>query len=301
VWVRPLGLVAAGAIAALVLLAAIVGALRLVMPKTAAIARTTAKEALAEPLFWVELVLGSLLLVVLAFIPYNTFGDDVKVMKDAGLTLILVAAILLSVWTASVSVADELEGRTALTVLSKPVTRRQFLLGKFLGVLVPTLLLFIGLGTVFLTMVSFKVTFDAREAAITADIGRYCRQEMLQVAPGLVLAYLETIVFSAISVAVATRLPLVPNLIICAAIYVVGHLVPLFVQTSAGEQPIVAFVGQVFATVLPVLDHFTIQAAVATGREIPWEYIGWAAAYAAVYSTIVLMLGLLMFEDRDLA
>ncbi|HWA97536.1 MAG TPA: ABC transporter permease subunit [Pirellulales bacterium] len=299
-WVRAAWIVPVGAVAALGALGVLAAAVRLLMPKIAAIAQTTLKEALAEPLFWVELVLGSLLLFALAFIPYNTFGDDVKVMKDSGLTLILLAGILLAVWTASVSVADELEGRTALTLLSKPMTRRQFLIGKFLGVLTPVYLLFVVLGVVFLVMVSFKVTFDAREAALTGDLTRFCRQEIEQVAPGLALAYLETIVFSSISVAIATRLPMVPNLIVCATIYVVGHLVPLFVQSSAGEQPIVAFVGQVLATVLPVLDHFTIQAAVAAGREVPLRYVGTAAAYSAVYSAVVMLLGLLLFEDRDL-
>ena len=60
------------------------------------------------------------------YIPYNTFGEDVKMLKDSGLTLIMVLAILVGLWTASVSVADEIEGRTAVTLLSKPISRRQF-------------------------------------------------------------------------------------------------------------------------------------------------------------------------------
>ena len=68
------------------------------------------------------------------YIPYNTFGEDVKMYKDSSLMTIMVLAILVAVWTASVSVADEIEGRTALTLLSKPISRRQFVLGKFLGI-----------------------------------------------------------------------------------------------------------------------------------------------------------------------
>src|SRR5262249_49705716 len=136
-WITPLWLVAVGVA---VITAAFFGLyflLMLVAPKVAAIARTTAKEAWAQPLFWVELLPGAVLLIMFPFIPYHTFGEDVKVIKDSGLTLIMVLSILLAVWTASVSVADEIEGRTALTLLSKPVGRRQFILGKFLGVIAP--------------------------------------------------------------------------------------------------------------------------------------------------------------------
>ena len=69
-------------------------------------------------------------------------------LKDSGLTTIMVLAILVAVWTASVSVADEIEGRTALTLLSKPISRRQFVLGKFLGIVWPILLMFVVLGRV---------------------------------------------------------------------------------------------------------------------------------------------------------
>jgi hypothetical protein len=106
---------------------------------------------------------------------------------------------------------------------------------------------------------------------------------------------------ASISVAISTRLPMVPNLVICSAIYVVGHLVPLFVQSSMGQLAIVTFVGQFLATVLPVLDHFNIQAAVAAGREVPLEYLAWAGGYCLLYSTVAMLLALVLFEDRDLA
>ena len=116
-------------------------------------------------MFWVTLVLGVVLLLLFPFIPYYTLGEDVKMIKDSGLALITVLSIILAVWTASVSVADEIEGRTALTLLSKPVSRRQFILGKFLGVLAPTFSLFVVLGAVFLATISYKVKYEARESS----------------------------------------------------------------------------------------------------------------------------------------
>jgi len=300
-WLANVTLVCGGAAAAVGLLLACYLLLKLAFPRVAAIARTTAKESQTQPLFWVELAAGAMLLLLFTFIPYNTFGDDVKMMKDSGLTVIMLLAILLAVWSASVSIADELEGRTALTLLSKPVSRRQFILGKFLGVIAPVFVLFVVLGVVFLLAVNFRVNFEAREMSQAAATPEQCRAEMLQIVPGLVLAFFEAVVMASISVAISTRLPMVPNLVICSAIYVIGHLVPLFVQSSMGQLPIVTFVGQFLATVLPVLDHFNIQAAVAAGREVPLEYLAWAGGYCLLYSTVAMLLALVLFEDRDLA
>jgi ABC-type transport system involved in multi-copper enzyme maturation permease subunit len=287
--------------AALVILFGLYLGLRFAAPKVAAIAMTTAKEAMSQPLFYLVMGLGAFLLLSFIFIPYNTFGEDVKMLKDSGLTLIMILAIIVAVWSASVSVSEEVEGRTALTVLSKPVHRRQFILGKFLGVLGPVVVLFIVLGFLFLVTISYKVVYDSREVAKTEPTWQLCYLELIATLPGLVLAFLETVVMASISVAISTRLPMLANLIVCASIYVLGHLVPMLVNSSVGKFEIVRFVGQFIATVLPVLDHFNIQAAVAAGAQVPTSYLWMALLYCVVYSTIAMLLGLAMFEDRDLA
>jgi len=282
-------------------LAAVYYLFRLVPRRVAAVASATTKEAIGQPVFAVALVIGAVLLLSFIVIPYNTFGEDVKMLKDSGLTLIKVLALLVVVWTASVAVAEEIEGRTALTVLSKPLTRVQFVLGKFAGLVLVALLVFLVLGTILMATTSLKVVYDAREGAKLDPVWRDCAQEMITVVPGLVLALLETILLAAVSLAVSTRLSMVPNLVICFTVYALGHLVPLIVQSSVGKLPIVRFVGQLFATILPVLEHFTIEAAVVGGVPVPWSYLAWAALYAALYSAVALLVALVLFQDRDLA
>jgi len=267
----------------------------------AAVAAATTKEAIGQPVFAVALIAGVALLFAFIVIPYNTFGEDVKMLKDSGLTLIKVLALLVVVWTASVAVADEIEGRTALTVLSKPLTRWQFVIGKFIGLALVALLVFMILGGVLLATTSLKVVYDAREGAKVDPLWSDCAGEMITVVPGLVLALLETILLAAVSLAVSTRLGMVPNLIICFTVYALGHLVPMIVQSSVGKFAIVRFVGKLFATLLPVLEHFTIDAAVAGGVPVPWGYLAWAAVYAGLYSAIALLVALVLFQDRDLA
>ncbi len=286
---------------ALVALFGIYLAITAALPKLAAIAVATAKEASSQPIFYLALVLGAFALVVFIYIPYNTFGEDVKMLKDSGLTLILVLAVVVALWTASVSVAEEIEGRTALTLLSKPISRRQFVLGKFLGILWPVLLLFILLGLLFLVTVSYKVVYDARETARPDPAWQACYYEMIRTVPGLVLAFLETVVLVSIGVAISTRLPMLPNLIICASIYALGHLGPMIVNSSVGAFEPVAFVGRLIAVLLPVLDVFNIQAAIAAGATVPLSYLFWAVVYCVLYSSIAMLLALFLFEDRDLA
>ena len=285
----------------LLTLSLLYGLFRLVPRRIAAVASATTKEAIGQPIFAVALIVGVVVLLAFIVIPYNTFGEDVKMLKDSGLTLIKVLALLVVVWTASVSVAEEIEGRTSLTVLSKPLTRPQFILGKFAGLVLVALLVFMILGTVLLATTSLKVVYDAREGAKLDPIWRDCADEMITVVPGLVLSLLETILLAAVSLAVSTRLGIVPNLIICFTVYALGHLVPLIVQSSVGKIAIVRFVGQLFATILPVLEHFTIEAAVVGGVPVPWSYLGWAALYAGLYSAVALLVALVLFQDRDLA
>lgn len=270
-------------------------------PGVSVIALATAKEAVAQPLYILVILGGAFALLSFIYIPYNTFGEDVKMLKDSGLTTIMVLAILVGLWTASVSVADEIEGKTAVTLLSKPISRRQFVIGKFLGIVWPLFLMFVILGAILLITVSYKVVYDSRETANPEPNWQQCFEAMIGTVPGLVLAFMETVVLTAISVAISTRLPMLPNLIICGSIYVLGHLGPLIVQSSAGQLEFVAFIGKLIAVVLPVLDHFNIQAAVAGGVDVPMAYLGWALVYCLLYSTAAMLLALILFEDRDLA
>ncbi|HEX3598563.1 MAG TPA: ABC transporter permease [Lacipirellulaceae bacterium] len=271
------------------------------VPGVSTIALATSKEAIAQPLYILALVIGACLLLFYIYIPYNTFGEDVKMYKDSSLMTIMVLAILVAVWTASVSVADEIEGRTALTLLSKPISRREFVLGKFMGIVWANFLMFVILGAWMLILVSYKVVYDSRETSNPEPSWQLCNAEMIGIVPGLVLSFMETVVLTAISVAISTRLPMLPNLAICGSIYALGHLGPLIAQSSVGQNEFVAFFGQLIALVLPVLDHFNIQAAVAGGVRVPPDYLAWAGLYCVLYSAVAMLLALILFEDRDLA
>ena len=83
--------------------------------------------------------------------------------------------------------------------------------------------------------------------------------------------------------------------------YALGHLTPLLVQSAVGNLPPVAFMGLFISAVLPMLEAFNIQAAVAAGRSVPYIYLGTAFLYCCLYSLVAMLLALFLFEDRYLA
>ena len=272
-------------------------------PKIFAIAHSTFKTELSQPVFIVLAVLGMIFILGSIFVPYNTFGEDIKMYKDSSLTLIRVLGIFLAVWAASKSVAEEIEGRTALTVLSKPVSRRQFVLGKFVGIGLAVGWLYILIGIWFLIWTSYKPIYDTVEMAAYDYGWQNSFDEMISAVPGVVLAFFESLIFVSISVAISTRMGILANFMICFAIYVLGHLTPLIVQSNAAVEAFegVTTFGYVVSAVLPVLEHFDINAAITGDVDVPIYYLGWSTFYCGLYCLVALLLSFVLFEDRDLA
>jgi ABC-type transport system involved in multi-copper enzyme maturation permease subunit len=266
--------------------------------KSLTIALATAKEAIRQPAFFVMAMFGGGLL------PYFTFGEDIKMYKDTGLTTISFFCMLLALLTASSTVADEIEGKTAITLLSKPINRRQFIIGKFLGIELGVLALYAILGVLFAAGVWYKFAYDLRESA--GGVPEPAKQwgQVIQVLPGLALGFFEVTVLTAISVAISTRLPMLANLVVCIMIFFIGHLSPVLVDAADQNQlnELVGFMAKFFAFALPSLEFFNACPSISTGAVIPWiGYVLPVFGYCVLYSGAALLFAFLLFEDRDLA
>jgi hypothetical protein len=163
--------------------------------------------------------------------------------------------------------------------------------------------MFIVLGAVFLSCVSYKVAYDARETSSQDPTADVCLEQIEQIAPGLALVFMEAAVLASISVAISTRLPMLANLVICGSIYFLGHLVPLLANSAVGKIPQVGFVASLLSAVLPVLENFSVTpiAYFEPGKVVPLAYLGMAGVYCLLYCGVAMLLALLLFEDRDLA
>jgi hypothetical protein len=119
--------------------------------------------------------------------------------------------------------------------------------------------------------------------------------------PGLVLGLMQATLLSTFSVALATRLPQLANIAVCFGMYIVGHLATAIVSGANEGFPIVKFVAQLVATVTPILEHFSLQAAIDAGSPIPMSLLSGTLIYCVLYIMLSMFLALLLFEDRDLA
>ena len=77
-----------------------------------------------------------------------------------------------------------------------------------------------------------KPAYEERESCRHWLTWQLCFREVANTVPGLVLVYLQVVVMTAISVAISTRLPFIPNLLICFTIWALGHLTPQLVQSQ---------------------------------------------------------------------
>ncbi|MFO0945045.1 MAG: ABC transporter permease subunit [Planctomycetota bacterium] len=265
---------------------------------------TTYREIVRRFQFWLLLLAASALLVLFCFIPYYTFGEDIKMVKDQGLAVIMLSGLLVGLFAASSAIADEIEGKTAMTLLSKPIRRRDFIIGKFAGIMAAVGLLFVILGVVMALMLFYKAGYEAGENK--TDMPSYSERLVMlwQTAPALLLTYFQVTILCALSVAFSTRLPLHLNLTACIIIFFLGHLAPQLVWASTQGQlnEVVRFMAELFALVLPGLEYFNVGPAISTDARVPWlEYVLPCFGYTILYSSIALLLALFLFEDRDLA
>ncbi|MCR5359013.1 MAG: hypothetical protein K6E55_03900 [Thermoguttaceae bacterium] len=301
VWLRASSKIDLYAIGGMAAFAVLVWLFRAAFPKVGAIAWVTAKETVLQPLFLILSLVGIFGLLVFLFLSYHTMGEDIKIVVSQGLTLVKLLAVFLAVWSASTSIADEIEGKTALMILAKPVSRARFVIGKYTGVMIAVTLLFFILGFFFINSVGYKLVYDARELAREIPSQADCFAYIVRILPGLILAFFETIVLAAISVAISTRLSLLPNLTICLTLYALGHIVPIITASNAAAQmPLVGFFANLIS-VLPVLDHFNMETAVAMDRTVPPTYLLWTGLYSFLFAVAALVLSLTLFDDRDLA
>jgi hypothetical protein len=316
--------------------------LTLVMPKTGAVALAAFKECWRQPLFWLIFGGAKAAMWVAVTVPYFTFGDDYKMMKQVGFDLVLLAPLLFGTLASSISVSEEIEGRTAITVMSKPINRRSFLLGKYLGVLMAcaalAMLLAVTLNAALMANRAFDPINDdrVRDAEVMSDQAKDSVKWVVGLAQaggigptalvdgarvwladsytllwGVLLGFGQVMILVAIATALATRLHFVISLVSVLGVYLFGHLAPVVEQATSGRgsgnagAALVGFLARVFNVFLPALEYFNLGPAII--RDTPLDLFPFAVysltvfGYSLIYTAIVLVVGLLLFEDRDLS
>jgi len=104
------------------------------MNKLFTIAKNTFIETLRQPVYAIIITAALLLLFISPSLAMYTMSDDNKLLRELGLSTLFLASLFIAIFSASGAVAEEIENKTIMTVLSKPVQRPIFIIAKFFGV-----------------------------------------------------------------------------------------------------------------------------------------------------------------------
>lgn len=251
--------------------------------KILAVAISAYKESVRQPMFFMLLIGGAILIYASPFYTLFAFGGETKMMKDMAFATITICGLLLALFSASTVVADEIESKRLLTLISKPLTRNEFIFGKFLGIIFGVLV-----AMAILTLIFVLTLWQM--GALGPMIFR-----------GIILIYIKVALLSAISVAISTRLPVVMNIVICILIFVLGYLSNYLFGFFHEKTFPIYLLGRIFYTIIPNLENFNVAAAIAVGTPISTGYLLTAILYGTLYTTIILMIAAALFQKREIA
>jgi ABC-2 type transport system permease protein len=101
--------------------------------KLFSIAKNTFIEAIRQPVYAVIVAAAVFLFFLSPSLTMYTMEDDNKLLRELGLSTLFVAGLFIATFSAAAAITEEIETKTILTTLSKPVPRYIFILGKFIG------------------------------------------------------------------------------------------------------------------------------------------------------------------------
>jgi ABC-type transport system involved in multi-copper enzyme maturation permease subunit len=248
------------------------------------------KVLYAIVLFAVLLIGASLLLGQL------TAGQEVKIIKDLGLAAISIFGLFAAIFIGIGLVSKEVERRSIYGLLVKPMSRAQFVLGKFLG-LVLTLTVNVIVMTVALYVVLGFYEWSLPEN-MRAALEAPALDPALLKATFLILA--ELVVVTAVALFFSTFAgPMVAAALTFGVVIVGNFNADLKNFEAVIDSPPMIWLAKVLYYALPNLAPFDVKMQVVHAQPVPLGYIGLSAAYAGLYVGILLLLATLIFSRRD--
>lgn len=251
--------------------------------RTLAIALNTFREARRDRAQWI-LLLYALVVIGGAFVLSPlAMGEGYRVTRDLGLAAMSLVGVLLIVFVCSGMVQKEIERRTVLTVLAKPVRRYEFLIGKYLGMLGMVTLIFLGmvllLGGVLLL----------REGRVDPAV-----------LVAAAFTYGELMVMTAVAVAFSAFVSPALSGVFTLGLFVAGHFAEDLLRfADKVESVFMAGLARGTYFALPHLDTFNLRTEAAYGILPDPSRALETLTYAALYSLALMAVGCGVFGQRE--
>lgn len=247
------------------------------------IAVNTFRESARNKMFYLLVFFGVLFAFSSRLVSFLTLGDAMKVLKDTGLAAINFFCVLIAVFTGINLVYKEIEKKTVYNILSKPIRREEFILGKFLG-LALTLLAALG---------AMAVLFFAFVALSGGgfDLGILLYFFML---------YLELLILIALSLLFSSFTTPILSFLFTVSLYLIGQVLWTFNEFKDYlAVPAWRLVTEAFYYLLPNLRKFNIKSEVVLGQLPGPASVLYAVLYALLYVAALLALAVLVFRRRE--
>jgi ABC-type transport system involved in multi-copper enzyme maturation permease subunit len=254
--------------------------------QTLAIARNTFREAVRDRVLY-NLILFALLLIGSAiFIGELSAGQEAKIVVDLGLSAMLLFGVFIAIFVGVGLVYKEIERRTLYAILSKPIGRGQFLLGKYLGLNLTLLVNVVVMGIgVMLALLYTRRAWDPLA---------------LKIWPAILLIYFELLIVTAVALVFSSFSSPALSTLLTFFIFVIGHFSNDLrgLGDSAASAP-ARWLFRALYYSLPNFSNFNAITATAHGANPDARTVAGMLAYAVLYAAVLLSGAALIFRRRN--
>ncbi|MCM8771910.1 MAG: ABC transporter permease [Candidatus Omnitrophica bacterium] len=254
------------------------------MKKAWIIGLNTFKESLRKKTLYILLVVALIVIGASKAFSFLTAEEEIKMVKDVSFSSIEFFGALIAIFMSLTVISGEIEKRTIYTLFSKPITRQNFFMGKFVGIVLIILINFLLMCLFFIGLLIFKKAYP--------DI---------QVFKTLLLIFIELILIGSITLTVATFASDAFNIIFSVFLYIIGHLTTYGKQIiERTENLLLKSFWQIIYTVVPNYENFNIRDKVVVGIEVSWNYVFKTGLYGILYLFIVLLIGSYFIQKKEI-
>jgi ABC-type transport system involved in multi-copper enzyme maturation permease subunit len=260
------------------------------------IAGAVFKESVRDRVPYAMVVFAVLLIGASYLIGQLTAGQDMKTIKDLGLASLSIFGLFIAIFIGIGLVSKEVEKKSVFGLLSKPISRTQFILGKYVG-LVMTLAVNLGVMTIAYYAVLYYMLMTATPNARAAWPSP-AMDPRLMIAIGLIFAELMLVTALALFFSSYSS-PLLATLL-TFGLWVAGHFnADLRNFETVVDSPAVAALARAAYYVLPNLAPFDVKAEIVYGMPVSTRTVAYTLLYAAVYISLLLTAAIAIFRRRD--
>ena len=266
------------------------------MATVARIALNVFRESVRDKVLY-NLVFFAVLLIAASFLLGQlTAGQEVKIIKDLGLAATALFGLFMAVFIGIGLVSKEVERRSIYSLLSKPMTRTEFLLGKYAG-LVLTLLVNVTVMSASLLVVLAVMNWITPEASARAAEAPAVDPSLLK---ALALIFVELMIVTGVALLFSTFSSPLLSAALTLGTYITGHFnADLKNFDKVTDSVVAGWLGKGVYYLLPNLQPFDVKAQVVHGEPVTWGYLGLTAAYGFTYVALLLIVATFIFGRRD--